>query len=119
MRSVEITFGGIKRELRIELAAAPKFEAATGLGAFTLYKQIHERSVTTVNLAETIRVAFALNGVKYTTDEVFKLIQIDGLIEAYAVAEILIMQLFLLPEEAKAATAKKSQPAGKRQSVSH
>jgi len=120
MRSVEIKFGGIDREFRIELAAAPKFEAATGLGVFALYKAIHDRSVTTINLAETLRVAFAVNGANYTTEDIFKMIAVDGLIEAYAVAEVIIMQLFLTPEGTKEANAgKKSRPAGGRSSVSH
>jgi len=120
MRSVDITFGGIKRSLRIELGHAPNFEAATGLGAFTLYKEIHNRSVTTTVLAETLRTAFAVNGAKYSQAEIFDMIKTDGLIEAYVTAELLIMQLFLTPEGTKEATSgKKSKPAGTRSNVSH
>lgn len=119
MRSVSIKFGGIKRDFRIEIGDAPKFESATGLGAFELYRQLHNKSATTTTLVETLRVALAGNGASYTTDEIFKMIRIGGLIEAYAVAEALVMQLFLLPEETKAGAEKKSKPAGGRQTVSH
>lgn len=120
MKPVDIKFGGIKREFRIELGHAPKFEAATGLGAFALYKAIHERSVTTSQLAETLRVACAVNSMKFTIDEIFQMIKVDGLIEAYAVAEVLIMQLFLVPDEVRETTGeKKSKPAGGRSIASH
>jgi hypothetical protein len=120
MKPVSVTLGGIPRTLRIELGHAPNFEAATGLGVFTLYKVIHERSVTTTQLVETLRTAFAVNDVKYSPADIFEMIKADGLIEAYVTAELLIMQLFLTPEGTKeAAPGKKSKPAGARSNASH
>ncbi|KWT72370.1 hypothetical protein APY04_0164 [Hyphomicrobium sulfonivorans] len=117
---LEITFGGVKRDLRIELKEAPKLEAATGLGALKLYEALHKREVTTTQLAEVLRVALATNGVRYSTDEVFELIAVEGLANAYAVAEMVVVQLFLLPDEAKAAAeGKKSKAAARRPNASH
>jgi hypothetical protein len=118
--SVELTFGGLKRTFRIELGAAPKFEAATGMGALSLYKALHERTVTTTQLAEVLRVAFQVNGASFTTEEIFKMIGVEGLIKAYVVAELIIMQLFDTPDEVKADTAgKKSKATASRPTASH
>jgi hypothetical protein len=101
--SVKFTFGGIKRELRIELGVAPRLEEATGLGFLALVKALTEKTATLSQVVEVIRIAFDANGAKYSSDEILAQIQEDanGVINAYAVAGILVMELCLRPPGAK------------------
>lgn len=98
--SVKFTFGGVKRELRIELAVAPKLEDATGLGYLELTQALVERKAKITQVVEVLRVCFEANGTRYTHDEVLAQIQHDeaGIINAYAVAAILAMELCKRPE---------------------
>ena len=98
--SVKFTLGGIKRELRIELALATKFEDATGLGYLQLVRQVVERTAKLSDVVEVLRIAFEANGTKFSSAELLELIRHDGIVNAYVVAGLLVMELCLRPGEA-------------------
>lgn len=118
--SVKFTLGGIKRELRIELALAPKFEDATGLGFLALTQAVSDKTARITDVVEVLRVAFQANGVHFSSAEIMQQIQHDdrGIINAYAVAGLVLLELAMRP--AGSAVEKKSQPAKRgRPNASH
>lgn len=118
--SVKFTFGGIKRELRIELGLAPKFEDATGIGFLALTQAITDKSAKLSTVVEVLRIAFEANGTRFSTAEIFEQIEHDknGIVNAYSVAGVLLLELCLRPEGAE--KGKKPKPAASgRQNASH
>jgi hypothetical protein len=118
--SVKFTFGGVKRELRVELAMAPRFEDATGLGYLELTQALVERKAKLTQVVEVLRVAFEGNGTRLTSDDIFNQISHDetGILNAYVVAALLVMELCKRPEmstKGKAPGKRSNSPAG----VSH
>lgn len=96
--SVKFTFGGIKRDLRIELALAPKLEDATGLGYLELTQKLVERTARLAHVVVVLRMAFEANGTHFTEDEIYEQIKLSGVIDAYTVAGLLVMELCKRPE---------------------
>lgn len=97
MEPIKVKLGGSQRSLRVELKQAPQFEEATGLGYIALYKALDAKTATTAQVAAVIRVALAANGAHYSPDEIFEMINEDGLINAYVVATLVVIQLLLKP----------------------
>lgn len=108
--SVKFTFGGVKRDLRIELRSALKFEDATGLGFLALTREIIDKTAPLRVVAEVLRVAFEENGTKLSFDEIMGLIEADeqGIFSAYTFAGNILTELCLRPEGAL--KGKKLQP---------
>lgn len=115
--SVKFTFGGVKRDLRIELELAPKIEDATGLGFLALAEALTKKSATLSQVAEVLRISFEANGTRYTHKEIIELIQHEGVVNAFAVAGILVMELCLRPPGAK--PGKKQPAAAGSKNASH
>jgi hypothetical protein len=117
--SVKFTFGGVKRDLRIELKAASRFEDATGLGFLELTNAISDKRAKLSQVVEVLRVAFDENGTKFTHEEIFDQIRHDknGIVNAYVVAGVLLMELCMRPEESK--TGKKQPAASGSRNASH
>lgn len=116
--SVSFTFGGIKRDLRIELRAAPKLEAATGLGYIALYEALYTRSATLKQVCEVLRIAFLENGTKFSSDEVLDMVGEDGIVQAYVASALIICELMKAPEK-RGPLVKKQAGKNGRQHISH
>jgi len=118
--AVKFTFGGVKREVRVELALAPKFEDATGLGFLALTKAVVDKTARLAAVVDVIRIALDANGTKLSHDEVFEQMQHDaaGVVNAFGAATAILMELCLRPEGAD--KGKKSLPATRgNRSASH
>lgn len=108
--TTKFTLGGIKRELRVELELAPKFEDATGLGFLQLTQAVSDKTARLTDVVEVLRLAFVANGTQLSSADILEAIKVDehGVINAYAVAGLILMQLAMRPG---GAPEKKSQPA--------
>lgn len=112
--SLKFTFGGVKRELRIELALAPKFEEVTGRGYLELTQALVERKAKIIEVAEVLRVAFEANGSRYTSEEILELMRHDdnGIVNAYVFAALIVMELCKRPDTSTKGKAPKAKPNG-------